>query len=571
MDALNASTYYLHQEPEKPAETRVPRNMGWSTAKPQWSEEPKNNWIHADGTKGTPATFATFDEPEAEESPAQTFMAVDTSEVERLPAQTRKSKKSRRRQNRQLRSLQQDLDEEMIQDYIDNMSDSGAYGVTNRPLGLESDEWLSSDMDEEDEAEEVIDQILADAQGDEMSDGSEMSSAYDSEEDDDEEGDESDLESELEYTEKERWEDELDLRQRQQDAMTDEEIARILAKQESLGMGGDEMYLFDDSGFGDLETARAGLESFSGNILRGYGAGKGSNKNAMRRGKKGRKSDHFPDASLMADVIEQDPYGGFDVMDFERPSLRPRNKGRKSGGSLPAELAALSDEELIDDLQSSWANDRRKKAAKKEEREELRKLGLLGGKGKKGKPDMMQRYQDGMDMQSVKIEIRDFLEEEHTTKAFPPMDKVDRKILHGIAEAFNLKSKSQGSGRNRFTIMIKTQRTIDWDPDHWHHVQSKAQRGFFPNMKTKGKKRDAPTKARAGRGGGFSKAAVSYANGEVVGAAAPEIAASSFGRKLMEKMGWEKGMALGKEGGDGEGRLLVPVQARIKSGKAGLG
>ena len=56
-------------------------------------------------------------------------------------------------------------------------------------------------------------------------------------------------------------------------------------------------------------------------------------------------------------------------------------------------------------------------------------------------------------------------------------------------------------------------------------------------------------------------------NGEIVGAGAAEIGQDNFGHKLMEKMGWSKGMALGKEG---EGRL-IPVEQVVRIGTTGLG
>ncbi|KAG9717800.1 hypothetical protein KCU73_g15262, partial [Aureobasidium melanogenum] len=285
-----------------------------------------------------------------------------------------------------------------------------------------------------------------------------------------------------------------------------------------------------------------------------------------KKKKGGRKSDNFPDATLMADVLEQDAYGGFDVMDFDRPSLRKKNKGRKSG-PLPEELG-LSDSDLVEELQNQWANDRSKKASKKAEREELRQLGLLGKKNK-FKPDMNQRYTEGITIAQVRFELQDFLEQEdHTTKAFPPMQKNDRKVLHEIANHFNLKSKSVGSGKNRAPVLIKTSRTVEWSEQHFHRVSSFVSRGYLKNSSKKPKSTMAGEIRRTRQMGGGGGGAAAYRNGDVVGHNASEIPASNFGRKLMEKMGWAAGMSLGKEGSGG---LLVPVQATVKSGKAGLG
>ncbi|THX06326.1 hypothetical protein D6D13_06589 [Aureobasidium pullulans] len=323
---------------------------------------------------------------------------------------------------------------------------------------------------------------------------------------------------------------------------------------QELGIDGDDIMLYDDR-FGDVDGARAGLANYSVKTPKGGKKKKG-----------GRKSDNFPDATLMADVLEQDAYGGFDVMDYDRPSLRKKNKGRKSG-PLPEELG-LSDSDLVEELQNQWANDRSKKASKKAEREELRQLGLLGKKNK-FKPDMNQRYTEGITMGQVRIELQDFLEQEDfTTKAFPPMQKNDRKVLHEIANHFNLKSKSVGSGKNRAPVLIKTQRTVEWSEQHFTRVSSLVSRSYLKSSSKKPKSTLAGDVRRTRQMGGGGGGAAAYRNGDVVGHNASEIPATNFGRKLMEKMGWAAGMSLGKEGSGG---LLVPVQATVKSGKAGLG
>ena len=53
----------------------------------------------------------------------------------------------------------------------------------------------------------------------------------------------------------------------------------------------------------------------------------------------------------------------------------------------------------------------------------------------------------------------------------------------------------------------------------------------------------------------------------VVGGGAAELGRDNFGHRLMEKMGWSKGQALGKEG---EG-MLTPVAQVMRTGRSGLG
>jgi hypothetical protein len=97
-----------------------------------------------------------------------------------------------------------------------------------------------------------------------------------------------------------------------------------------------------------------------------------------------------------------DPYSGFDIMDTDRPSLRPKKKGRR--GQMPPEL---DDSDLNEQLQNAWEADRSKKRLKKAEREQLRQQGLLGRKGKA--PDLKVKYKNGIDMEDVVEEIREFM------------------------------------------------------------------------------------------------------------------------------------------------------------------
>ncbi|KAK4556268.1 squalene synthetase-like protein [Recurvomyces mirabilis] len=392
----------------------------------------------------------------------------------------------------------------------------------------------------------------------------------------------SDLEEELEYTEREQWEDDQDLRQRRQDAMTDEQLARLFAKQEELGINSkdlvidDGMYENDDDddameGIGDLVAARVGLQDISNSRT----------PNRTKRTRKGQGDFTFPDASALADTLDQYGAQGFDIMDLSRPSLRPTKKGRKSKGQLPAELEALSDDELRDTMLGTWENDREKKRIKKVEREELRQQGLLGSSGRKGKADLGMKYLQGMTMKQVLDELKLFLQDEgQKSRPFPPMDKKDRKALHEVAGALNLKSKSVGTGHARFPVLYKTSWTAEYSDYHFEEIMVSAQRGFLKNSAGKGKKGGArgpntgpggstrkPAGGGAGRGGGFDKAAVSLRNGEIVGANAKELGKENFGHKLMEKMGWSAGMALGKEG---EG-MRVPVAQVMRTGRAGLG
>lgn len=383
--------------------------------------------------------------------------------------------------------------------------------------------------------------------------------------DDDFSLDSSELEDDIEYTERQQWEDEDDVRQRRLDRITDEQIARLLAKQEEFGMAGDELLIEDDGAFpytpeegvGDIEAARIGLYNITNNSF-----ARPPNKRNPRP-KRGDRKHNFPDASALADTVDQYGEHGFDIMDFERPSLRPTKKGRK--GKMPPELEMLSDEELKATVDETWRRDRMKKAQKKLEREQLRRDGLLGSAGRKGKADLNARYPLGMTMVEVHNELRDFLQDEDLyERSFPPLAQVQRKALHEIALALNLNSRSQGAGKNRFPIVYKTSRTQEYSPDMFDRVMNASGRGFLTRGKAK--------KMAKGKGGAIPKASrggnpVHVTNGHIVGAGAAEIGHESMGHKLMMKMGWSKGQGLGKEG---EG-MKNPVEQKVRLGTAGLG
>jgi hypothetical protein len=189
---------------------------------------------------------------------------------------------------------------------------------------------------------------------------------------------------------------EEDLVQRKISRMSDEKIARLLAKQEKLGMGSAEIMLFDDDAIEDEDEIQLSKHTFSPVML--------PSRKTQAKGRSGKRSrGEFPAAGLLADA-----YDGFDVMNFDRPSLRKKPKGRK--GKL---VFDLSDSELEASMQMAWDNDRIKKKERKQEREELRAQGLLGSKN--GKPDLKQKYREGMGIDAVKEEIKSFLMGNNTT------------------------------------------------------------------------------------------------------------------------------------------------------------
>ena len=140
-------------------------------------------------------------------------------------------------------------------------------------------------------------------------------------------------------------------------------------------------------------------------------------------------------------------------------------------------------------------------------------------------------------------------------------------MVHELANVFKLKSKSIGGGKSRFPVLYRTSRTMQYNEEVLTAVESVlSSRRFLPRM-DKAKKKGGPA-GRDRRGGGTS-ASVSYRDGEVVGATAPEIGQENRGRTMLEKMGWSSGTALGAL--NNNRGLVQPVEQVVKTSRSGLG
>ncbi len=146
------------------------------------------------------------------------------------------------------------------------------------------------------------------------------------------------------------------------------------------------------------------------------------------------------------------------------------------------------------------------------------------------------------------------------------MDKTDRRVVHELANAFYLKSKSAGTGNKRFPVLYRTTRTMPFAERTFDAVEARLTRRFLPRMDVSGKK--SGVSKRTGRGRGLNSAAVSYRDGDIVGGSAPELGVENKGRAILEKMGWSTGTALGALNNKG---ILQPVSHVVKTTKAGLG
>jgi len=164
-------------------------------------------------------------------------------------------------------------------------------------------------------------------------------------------------------------------------------------------------------------------------------------------------------------------------------------------------------------------------------------------------------------MDDVMEEIRDFWATDMPTLSLPAMEAHRRAVIHQFVGEFGISSKSQGDGAKRHTILSKTVRTLGFDDDLFD--KTLAQKKYTRRLQVVNnyppqKKKDKGTKTRP---------TVSYKDGEVVGAKAPELGVENKGRAMLEKMGWIKGMALGAMDNKG---ILQPITHTVKITKAGL-
>lgn len=136
-------------------------------------------------------------------------------------------------------------------------------------------------------------------------------------------------------------------------------------------------------------------------------------------------------------------------------------------------------------------------------------------------------------------------------------------MVHEIAHVLRLKSRSFGNDGTRFPVLVKTDEVSLYD----ERVVDALERRFGSRARKVKGLRNPESKFRNPRGvGGQSR--FTYQDGDVVGAAAPELGVENKGRAMLEKMGWSKGTALGALNNKG---IMQPLAHVVRNSKAGLG
>ena len=126
------------------------------------------------------------------------------------------------------------------------------------------------------------------------------------------------------------------------------------------------------------------------------------------------------------------------------------------------------------ELEEQWRKDRAKKAERKRQRR-LERLAKAADPftpksgGKKGRKAMLAaaRLHQSIvqnrivNMPALVTQIRVFVVNpgENEAMVLPPMSSPNRKMVHELAFAFGLKSKSRGSGEGRYSSLTRTKKT----------------------------------------------------------------------------------------------------------------
>ncbi|KAF9583531.1 squalene synthetase-like protein, partial [Lunasporangiospora selenospora] len=210
------------------------------------------------------------------------------------------------------------------------------------------------------------------------------------------------------------------------------------------------------------------------------------------------------------------------------------------------------------------------------------------GKRKKGKKEPHGGSFDTL--VDINRSIEEFVRDRNNDNLhLPPMPKALRRKVHLLCNYYNLRSQSIGSGKRRFPILIKTERTkiptnpinlgkLQGQPDKELAKLSQQVQGFRGgNGKGKGKHGDweqsevsgngkggKGMNGRPSRGGG---AAFAAPHGSVVGGSAAAISNDNVGHRMLAKMGWSPGVGLGASG---EG-ITQPIEAVVRAKRRGLG
>lgn len=301
--------------------------------------------------------------------------------------------------------------------------------------------------------------------------------------------------------------------------------------------------------------------------------------------------------------FEEDYDDGIKKLDFSKvkESVNDKRKNRKADDLLREELRDLMPlwrSGALEDGDGSYRpfKPRAKGYAVYDDSDEEFMMGGGGGGGKKKKNKNKKEPHGGSfeTLLDINRQIEDFVKDRTTDSLqLPPMPKPLRRKVHLLCNHYSLKSQSVGSGKRRFPILIKTDRTkMPLNPVNVNKLLNQSEKeltmlsaqfqgsrkggnnnfGNSNNFGGKGGKKGG----NGGGGGGFSKGkgkngggggSMAAPHGTVVGASASAISVENLGHRMLSKMGWMPGVGLGASG-DG---ITQPIEAIVRAKNRGLG
>lgn len=251
----------------------------------------------------------------------------------------------------------------------------------------------------------------------------------------------------------------------------------------------------------------------------------------------------------------------FDPMETDTKSIKI--KGRKKNPEL--EFNTEISPEFQKYLTDKYINKKEKRKEQKEEREFARKNNAY----------MLTKYPYLLEMDEIMHEFKEFWKDNvRESLRFPPMDFHVNMVLKMIAEAYGYSSRKVGKGKKQYLEVRKPKKNKNKEP-HWDRlkkISSKRNVCFRMDVELS---REEKRELKRIKGGNYAvekmknrgRGNFSYKEGEIVGGDAKEIDASSIGRKLLEKMGWQTGDALGPQHNKG---IIEPIKAVVKTSKRGI-
>ncbi|KAF9083311.1 lariat debranching enzyme [Mortierella sp. AD031] len=218
---------------------------------------------------------------------------------------------------------------------------------------------------------------------------------------------------------------------------------------------------------------------------------------------------------------------------------------------------------------------------------------FVGRHGRRPRGDVASGIPHGnhlVALTSINDHIKEFVNDRSKVSLeLPPLAKALRRRVHLLCEQYNLRSQSVGSGKNRFPVLLRTEKT------RLPHVPVDLRKfmnaGFGPRIQAEfdnygGNRRDRFNNRRGDRSAGNRrdgrrgnndgntsknnkdlKDSARALTGTVVGGTASEISTENVGHRMLAKMGWSPGIGLGASG-DG---ITKPIEAVVRAKRRGLG